>query len=45
MVEVINGLKPDGSEFDHNIRMGVFVVVEAETDYQKKCLEEYKVKN
>ena len=24
--------------------MGVFVVVEAETDYQKKCLEEYKVK-
>ncbi len=24
--------------------MGVFVVVEAETDYQRKCLEEYKVK-
>ncbi|MDJ0613742.1 MAG: Gfo/Idh/MocA family oxidoreductase [Rhizobiaceae bacterium] len=44
MVEVVNGLKPNGTEFDHNIRMGVFVVVEAETDYQKKCLEEYKVK-
>ena len=44
MVEVINGLKPDGTEFNHNIRMGVFVVVEAETDYQRKCLEEYKVK-
>lgn len=44
MVEVVNGLKPDGTEFDHNIRMGVFVVVEAETEYQKKCLEEYKVK-
>jgi predicted homoserine dehydrogenase-like protein len=44
MVEVINGLKPDGSEFSQNIRMGVFVVVEAETDYQRKCLEEYKVK-
>ncbi|MEO0327526.1 MAG: Gfo/Idh/MocA family oxidoreductase [Pseudomonadota bacterium] len=44
MVEVINGLKPDGTEYDHNIRMGVFVVVEAETEYQKKCLEEYKVK-
>jgi predicted homoserine dehydrogenase-like protein len=44
MVEVINGLKPDGSEFHHNIRMGVFVVVEAETEYQRKCLEEYKVK-
>ncbi len=43
-VEVINGLKPDGTEFHHNIRMGVFVVVEAETDYQRKCLEEYKVK-
>ncbi|MEZ5870774.1 MAG: Gfo/Idh/MocA family oxidoreductase [Nitratireductor sp.] len=44
MVEVINGLKPDGTEFAQNIRMGVFVVVEAETDYQRKCLEEYKVK-
>lgn len=42
-VEVINGLKPDGSEFGANIRMGVFVVVEAVTDYQKHCLEEYKV--
>jgi len=44
MVEVINGLKPDGTEFGQNIRMGVFVVVETETDYQRKCLEEYKVK-
>lgn len=44
MVEVVNGLKPDGSEYDHNIRMGVFVVVECETEYQRKCLEEYKVK-
>lgn len=42
-VEVINGLKEDGSEFDYNIRMGVFVVVEAETDYQRKCFAEYKV--
>lgn len=44
VVEVVNGLKPDGTEFGHNIRMGVFVVIEAETDYQRKCLEEYKVK-
>lgn len=44
MVEVINGLRPDGTEFGHNIRMGVFVVVEAETEYQKRCLEEYKVR-
>lgn len=44
MVEVINGLKPDGTEYDFNIRMGVFVVIEAVTDYQRKCLEEYKVK-
>ena len=43
MVEVINGLKEDGSEFDYNIRMGVFVVVEAETEYQRKCFAEYKV--
>lgn len=42
-VEVINGLREDGSEFDYNIRMGVFVVVEAETDYQRKCFAEYKV--
>jgi predicted homoserine dehydrogenase-like protein len=44
MVEVVNGLKPDGTEFGHNIRMGVFVVVEAVTDYQRKCMEEYKVR-
>jgi len=44
MVEVINGLKPDGTEYDFNIRMGVFVVIEAVTDYQRLCLEEYKVK-
>ncbi len=44
MVEVVNCLKPDGSEYAPNIRMGVFVVVEAETEYQRKCLEEYKVK-
>lgn len=44
MVEVINGMMPDGTEYDHNIRMGVFVVVECETEYQRKCLEEYKVK-
>ena len=44
MVEVINGLKADGTEYDFNIRMGVFVVIEAVTDYQQKCLEEYKVR-
>ena len=43
MVEVINGLREDGSEFGYNIRMGVFVVVEAETEYQRKCFGEYKV--
>jgi len=42
-VEVINGLMEDGSELDYNIRMGVFVVVEAETEYQRKCFAEYKV--
>jgi predicted homoserine dehydrogenase-like protein len=43
MVEVVNGLGEDGSEFDYNIRMGVFVVVEALTEYQRKCFAEYKV--
>ena len=42
-VEVINSLTDSGDTHDYDIRMGVFVVVEADTEYQRRCLEEYKV--
>ncbi len=43
MVEVISCLRPDGTPIDYDIRMGVWVTVEAETDYIKHCFEEYNV--
>jgi predicted homoserine dehydrogenase-like protein len=42
MVEVISSLEKDGREIPYDIRMGVWVTVEAETDYIKNCFEEYK---
>ena len=44
MVEVINSLDADGNPHEYDIRMGVFVVVNAVTEYQRRCFEEYKVK-
>lgn len=44
MVEVLNSLDKDGNEIDYDIRMGVWVAVRAQNDYQRKCFEEYKVK-
>ncbi len=41
MVEVISSLEPDGRQIPYDIRMGVWVTVEAETDYIKHCFEEY----
>ena len=43
-VEVISSLKRDGTVIPYDIRFGVFVVFEAETDYIKRCFEEYGVK-
>lgn len=42
-VEVINCLTENGDEIPYNMRMGVWVCIEAVTEYQRKCLEEYKV--
>ena len=41
MVEVISSLEADGRTIPYDIRMGVWVTVEAETDYIKNCFEEY----
>jgi predicted homoserine dehydrogenase-like protein len=41
MVEVISSLEADGRRIPYDIRMGVWVTVEAETDYIKNCFEEY----
>lgn len=42
MVEVISSLEADGRQIDYDIRMGVWVTVEGETEYVRNCFEEYK---
>jgi predicted homoserine dehydrogenase-like protein len=41
MVEVISCLEPDGRQIPYDIRMGVWVTVEGETEYIRNCFEEY----
>jgi predicted homoserine dehydrogenase-like protein len=41
MVEVISSLEPDGRRIPYDIRMGVWVTVEGETEYVRHCFEEY----
>jgi predicted homoserine dehydrogenase-like protein len=41
MVEVISSLEPDGRAIPYDIRMGVWVTVEGETEYVRRCFEEY----
>jgi predicted homoserine dehydrogenase-like protein len=43
-VEVISSLRRDGTPIDYDIRFGVFVVFEGETDYIRRCFMEYGVK-
>jgi len=43
-VEVISSLRKDGTPIPYDIRFGVFVVFEGETDYIKRCFEEYGMK-
>ena len=44
MVEVISALEADGRLIPYNIRNGVWVTVEADTDYIRHCFEEYMVR-
>ncbi len=41
MVEVISSLETDGRSIPYDIRMGVWVTVEGETEYIRNCFEEY----
>lgn len=41
MVEVVSCLEPDGRVIPYDIRMGVWVTVEGETEYIRNCFEEY----
>jgi predicted homoserine dehydrogenase-like protein len=43
-VEVISSLSGDGVPVPYDIRFGVWVVFEGDTDYIKHCFEEYGVK-
>ena len=43
MVEVISSLKPDGTPILYDIRNGVWVCFEGDTDYVRNCYVEYKV--
>ena len=43
MVEVVSCLTLDGRPIANDIRKGVWVAIEADTDYVKNCFEEYNV--
>ena len=43
-VEVVSSLRQDGTPIDYDIRFGVFVVFEGDTDYIRRCFMEYGVK-
>lgn len=42
-VEVISSLEPDGRPIPYDIRFGVWVVFEGETEYIRRCFMEYGV--
>ena len=43
-VEVISSLETDGRVIPYDIRMGVFVVFEGDTEYIRNCFKEYMVR-
>ena len=43
-VEVVSSLTPEGKPIDYDIRFGVWVVFEGESEYIRRCFGEYGVK-
>lgn len=43
VVEVVSSLKPDGIPVPYDIRKGVWVCIEAATEYIRRCFKEYQV--
>ena len=43
-VEVVSSLHTDGTPIGYDIRFGVFVVFEGDTDYIRRCFSEYGVR-
>ena len=43
-VEVVSSLEPDGRVIPYDIRFGVWVVFEGDTDYIRRCFTEYGVR-
>ena len=43
-VEVVSSLEADGKPIDYDIRFGVWVVFEGESEYIRRCFSEYGVK-
>ena len=43
-VEVVSSLERDGTLLDYDIRFGVFVVFEADSEYVARCFSEYGVR-
>jgi predicted homoserine dehydrogenase-like protein len=43
-VEVISSLEPDGTPIPYDIRFGVWVAFEGESEYIRRCFSEYGVK-
>ena len=43
VVEVVSSLKLDGTPVPYDIRKGVWVCIEAATDYIQRCFKEYQV--
>jgi predicted homoserine dehydrogenase-like protein len=43
-VEVVSSLNQDGSKIDYDIRFGVWVVFEGDTEYIRRCFTEYGVR-
>ncbi len=41
MVEVVSWLEADGRKIPYDIRMGVWVRIEGDTEYIRSCFEEY----